>query len=125
MSLFSEDGKLMLDEDAAKRDIHRIEDAIEKLQASEEKLKDMKASCLEMKGLAAVAMVEKIDGKLAQINKLIIHMRQIIEFTKRTIKKYQEEEAARISRDKAALEVLRSSIASSGAGHSGGTGRHG
>lgn len=85
--------QIIIDPDAASADIKKINDAIDKLNESQNSIKQLSTSASDMTGQTGPAIVEKCTQLSSQIDALKTNLNYTIGLIKSAVKEYQEKDA--------------------------------
>ena len=85
--------QIIIDPDAANADIKKINDAINKLNASQNSIKQLSTNESDMTGQTGPAIVEKCTQLSSQIDALKTNLNTTIGLIKSAVKEYQEKDA--------------------------------
>lgn len=85
--------QIIIDPSAANADIAKINQAIEKLNESQNSIKKLSASAGDMTGQTGPAIVEKCTQLSSQIDALKTNLNTTIRLIKSAVKEYQEKDA--------------------------------
>lgn len=85
--------QIIIDPDAASADIKKINDAINKLNASQNSIKQLSTNASDMTGQTGPAIVEKCTRLSSQIDALKTNLNTTIGLIKSAVKEYQEKDA--------------------------------
>ena len=85
--------QIIIDPDAASADIKKINDAIDKLNESQNSIKMLSTSASDMTGQTGPAIVEKCMQLSSQIDALKTNLNYTIRLIKSAVKEYQEKDA--------------------------------
>lgn len=85
--------QIIIDPSAANADIAKINQAIEKLNESQNSIKKLSASAGDMTGQIGPAIVEKCTQLSSQIDALKTNLNTTIRLIKSAVKEYQEKDA--------------------------------
>lgn len=85
--------QIIIDPDAANADIKKINDAINKLNASQNSIKQLSTNASDMTGQTGPAIVEKCTQLSSQIDALKTNLNTTIGLIKSAVKEYQEKDA--------------------------------
>lgn len=85
--------QIIIDPDAASADIKKINDAINKLNASQNSIKQLSTNASDMTGQTGPAIVEKCTQLSSQIDALKTNLNTTIGLIKSAVKEYQEKDA--------------------------------
>ena len=90
MKLYDMNQNVTIDEDAANRDIRRINQALPSLQEAKASLERVREEGNQTKGETGKAIVEKSTELIRRIDRLISSLEETSILLKRTVEKYQE-----------------------------------
>lgn len=93
MAYYDENGRITIDENAAKADIQRINRAVEYLESSKKALSALISQASEGKGQTTAAITEKAAELNSKIVDLISKLRDTSDFIHRTVQVYQAKDA--------------------------------
>lgn len=82
-------GKITIDELAAKRDIQKINEAVKRLEKARDNLNQLISQGSAMKGSSGEALVSKGVELKRRVEKLISNLQQEVAFINGTIEKYK------------------------------------
>lgn len=85
--------QIIIDPDAASADIKKINDAINKLNASQNSIKQLSTNASDMTGQTGPAIVEKCTQLSSQIDALKTNLNYTIGLIKSAVREYQEKDA--------------------------------
>lgn len=85
--------QIIIDPDAANADIKKINDAINKLNESQNSIKQLSTNASDMTGQTGPAIVEKCTQLSSQIDALKTNLNTTIGLIKSAVKEYQEKDA--------------------------------
>lgn len=85
--------QIIIDPDAANADIKKINDAINKLNKSQNSIKQLSTNASDMTGQTGPAIVEKCTQLSSQIDALKTNLNTTIGLIKSAVKEYQEKDA--------------------------------
>ena len=85
--------QIIIDPDAANADIKKINDAINKLNESQNSIKQLSTNASDMTGQTGPAIVEKCTQLSSQIDALKTNLNTTIRLIKSAVKEYQEKDA--------------------------------
>lgn len=85
--------QIIIDPDAANADIKKINDAINKLNESQNSIKQLSTNASDMTGQTGPAIVEKCTQLSSQIDALKTNLNYTIGLIKSAVKEYQEKDA--------------------------------
>lgn len=85
--------QIIIDPDAANADIKKINDAINKLNESQNSIKQLSTNASDMTGQTGPAIVEKCTQLSSQIDALKTNLNYTIGLIKSAVREYQEKDA--------------------------------
>lgn len=90
MAYCNENGVIMIDADAANRDIKRLQTAADKLKEVKRAFKDLQRQAENGQGETSRAIMEKAQEMINKINKVLVQISDSQAFIRRTVEKYRE-----------------------------------
>ena len=90
MAYHDENGRITIDEVAAKNDVRKMEAAIDRLDATIRQFKQLMNKASESKGNTAEAVYDKSMEMITRLNKSKEQLQMAIDLINRTVKHYYE-----------------------------------